>query len=158
MGLAPLRLCVRKASVTAPRGLGERAVEISLRVPTDLEVVEEAVDLLARHCLASGLPPHTARFNFRVVLAEALANAIIYGNRMDPEKSVDVRVVVSRSGLTVHVCDQGDGFDPSGVPDPTEPDRLERDDGRGLFLIRNLVDEVRFNERGNTICMVLRRA
>jgi len=66
--------------------------------------------------------------------------------------------VVSRTGLTVQVCDQGDGFDPSVVPDPTEPNRLERDDGRGLFLIRNLVDEVRFNERGNTICMVLRRA
>lgn len=150
-----------------PRGLGparseaergERAVEISLRVPTDLEVVEEAVDLLARHCLASGLPPHTARFNLRVVLAEALANAIIYGNRLDPAKSVDVRVVISQTGLTVNVCDQGDGFDPSGVPDPTEPDRLELACGRGLFLIRKLVDEVRFNERGNTICMVLRRA
>ncbi len=149
---------MRRTAVVPPRGPGERAVEISLRVPTDLTVVEEAVDLIARHCLASGLPPHTARFNLRVVLAEALANAIIYGNRLDPEKFVDVRVVVSRTGLTAQVCDQGDGFDPSGVPDPTEPDRLERSDGRGLFLIRKLVDEVRFNERGNTICMVLRRA
>jgi serine/threonine-protein kinase RsbW len=148
---------VRRHTV-ARRWPGERAVEISLRVPTDLDVVEEAVDLLARHCLASGLPPHTARFNLRVVLAEALANAIIYGNRLDPDKFVDVRVVVSRSDLTAQVCDQGEGFDPSGIPDPTAPDRLERADGRGLFLIRQLADEVRFNERGNTICMTLRRA
>jgi serine/threonine-protein kinase RsbW len=157
-GFAPLRLCVRRSTVAPHRGPSERAVEISLRVPTDLTVVEEAVDLMARHCLASGLPPHTARFQLRVVLAEALANAIIYGNRMDPDKFVDVRVTVSRSGLTAQVCDQGDGFDPSDVPDPTEPDRLELTCGRGLFLIRKLVDEVRFNERGNTICMVLRRA
>ncbi len=149
---------MRRTAVVPLRGPGERAVEISLRVPTDLTVVEEAVDLIARHCLASGLPPHTARFNLRVVLAEALANAIIYGNRLDPDKFVDVRVVVSRTGLMAHVCDQGEGFDPADVPDPTEPDRLERSDGRGLFLIRKLADEVRFNERGNTICMVLRRA
>ncbi len=149
---------MRRAAVAPPRGVEGRAVEISLRVPTDLTVVEEAVDLIARHCLASGLPPHTARFHLRVVLAEALANAIIYGNRLDPDKFVDVRVVVTRTGLTAQVCDQGDGFDPAGVPDPTEPGRLERADGRGLFLIRKLVDEVRFNERGNTICMVLRRA
>lgn len=136
----------------------ERGVEISVRVPTDLSVVEEAVDLIARHCLASGLPPRAARFNLRVALAEALANAIIYGNRLDPDKFVDVRVVVTRSGLTLNVCDQGDGFDPDAVPDPTLPDRVERPDGRGLFIIRKLVDEVRFNERGNTICMVLRRA
>lgn len=133
-------------------------MEISLRVPTDLGVVEEAVDLLARHCLASGFPPHTARFNLRVALAEALANAIIYGNRLDPEKSVDIRMVVAAGGLSLQVCDQGEGFDPAQVPDPTHPDRLDRPDGRGLFLIRKLVDEVRFNERGNTICMILRRA
>jgi serine/threonine-protein kinase RsbW len=149
---------VRRSTVAPQRGLSERAVEISLRVPTDLTVVEEAGDLMARHCLASGLPPHTARFQLRVVLAEALANAIIYGNRMDPDKFVDVRVTMGRGGLTAQVCDQGEGFDPASVPDPTEPDRLERADGRGLFLIRKLVDEVSFNERGNTICMVLRRA
>ncbi len=133
-------------------------MEISIRVPTDLDVVEEAVDLVARHCLASGLPPHTARFNLRVALCEALANAIVYGNRMDPEKCVDVRVVVSKEALSLHVCDEGEGFDPEGVPDPTIPEAIELSSGRGLFLIRQLVDEVRFNDRGNSICMIMRRA
>lgn len=141
-----------------PAEATERGIEIALRVPTALDVVEEAVDLVARHCLAGGLPPHAARFNLRVALAEALANAIIYGNRLDPGKVVEVRVVITSSRLTVDVVDQGNGFDPSLVPDPTLPERLEQEDGRGLFLIRQLVDEVRFNDRGNSICMVLRRA
>jgi serine/threonine-protein kinase RsbW len=127
-------------------------------VPTDLEVVEEAVDLVARHCLASGIPPRAARFRLRVALCEALSNAIVYGNRMDPAKRVDVTVVVTDTTVSVQVRDEGDGFDPDGIPDPTSPDRLEMPEGRGLFLIRQLVDEVRFNERGNSICMILHRA
>ncbi|MBI4419740.1 MAG: ATP-binding protein [Gemmatimonadetes bacterium] len=143
------------------RAAAERAgseTVISVKVPTDLEVVEEAVDVVARHCLASGLNPKAARFNLRVALSEALANAIVYGNGLDPTKSVEVRVVIAAPGFSVHVCDEGPGFDPSAVPDPTLPDRIDRPDGRGLFLIRKLVDDVSFNDRGNAICMTLRRA
>jgi len=129
-----------------------------VRVPTDLEVVEEAVDVIARHCLASGLTPRAARFNLRVALSEALANAIVYGNQMDPAKRVDVRVEMDDGGFAVYVSDEGAGFDPTRVPDPTLPERIDRPDGRGLFLIRQLVDDVSFNDRGNAICMILRRA
>jgi len=154
---APLRLCVRR-SVVGEREFGEPEIVISVRVPTDLEVVEEAVDVVARHCLASGLAPRAARFNLRVALSEALANAIVYGNGLDPSKSVEVRVVIASPGFAVHVRDEGPGFDPTAVPDPTLPDRIDRPDGRGLFLIRKLVDDVSFNDRGNAICMTLRRA
>jgi serine/threonine-protein kinase RsbW len=131
---------------------------ISLRVPTDLQAVEEAVDVIARHCLASGLGARAARFNLRVALSEALSNAIVYGNGLDPSKSVDVRVEFATRAIAVHVSDQGEGFDHTSVPDPTLPDRVDRPDGRGLFLIRQLVDNVTFNDRGNAICMILRRA
>lgn len=130
----------------------------SMRVPTDLEIVEEAVDVIARHCLASGLGARAARFNLRVALSEALSNAIVYGNGLDPSKSVDVRIEIATQNIVVHVSDEGDGFDPSSIPDPTLPDRIDRPDGRGLFLIRQLVDNVSFNDRGNAICMILRRA
>ena len=139
-------------------GRADAEMVISVRVPTDLQVVEEAVDVVARHCLASGLTPRAARFNLRVALSEALANAIVYGNGLDPSKSVEVRVVVASNGFAVHVCDEGSGFNPAEIPDPTLPERIGRPDGRGLFLIRQLVDDVSFNDRGNAICMILRRA
>jgi serine/threonine-protein kinase RsbW len=145
-------------SPRALEGKGDSGEVISLRVPSDLQVVEEAVDVIARHCLASGLGSRAARFNLRVALSEALSNAIVYGNGQDPAKSVDVRVEVAERDIAVHVRDQGEGFDPTIVPDPTLPDRVQRPDGRGLFLIRQLVDDVSFNDRGNSICMILRRA
>lgn len=154
---APLRLCVRRRE-TADPATRTRRIEISIRVPTALDVVEEAVDLMARHCLACGLSPQADRFKLRVVLCEALANAIRFGNAMDPHKDVNVRAVVSDDALQVHVADEGDGFDPTDIPDPTTPDRLRDEAGRGLFLIRQLVDEVHFNDRGNAICMIMRRA
>ena len=135
-----------------------RRVEISIRVPTDLDVVEEAVDLVARHCLASGVAPRAARFNLRVALCEALANAIVYGNRLDPEKRVYVRVEVADEELAVYVRDEGEGFDPEHVPNPTDPERIGLEEGRGIFLIRQMVDEVHYNDRGNSICMIMRRA
>lgn len=153
---APLRLVVRRRELHPPAA-ARRSVEISVRVPTDLTVVEETVDLVARHCLASGITPRVARFVVRVALCEALANAIQYGNRLDPGKNVDVRVQVDDDALQVFVNDEGEGFDPTEVPDPTDPGRVDLEQGRGLYLIRQLMDEVRFNARGNSICMIIRR-
>jgi serine/threonine-protein kinase RsbW len=142
----------------APAGSSRLGVELSVRVPTDLDVVEEAVDLVARHCLASGVSPREARFVVRVVLCEALANAILYGNRLDPSKSVEIRVQLDEEALCLHVTDEGDGFDPTDLPDPTAVTAIDSERGRGLFLIQQLVDEVQFNDRGNGICMIMRRA
>ncbi len=153
---APLRLVVRRREVVPPEA-SRLTVEISVRVPTDLDVVEETVDLVARHCLASGISPRAARFIVRVALCEALANAMQYGNRLDPAKRVEVRAQVDDDSLELHVRDEGRGFDPTSIPDPTDSTRIGLDQGRGLYLIRQLMDEVRFNDRGNAICMIMRR-
>jgi serine/threonine-protein kinase RsbW len=58
--------------------------------------------------------------------------------------------------VRLHVTDEGDGFDPSIVPDPTLPERLALEDGRGLFVLKRLVDHVAFNEKGNSVCLTLR--
>ncbi len=147
----PLQMSVQRRD-------GEPAVQILLSVPTDLKCIEEAVDLVARQCQNSGFSPHIARFNLRVALCEALANAIVYGNGLDPDKTVEVCATVTDRELTLEVSDQGSGFRPDLPPDPTLPETRAREEGRGLFLIRRLVDDVYFNDRGNTICMVLRRA
>src|SRR2546425_12889410 len=101
-------------------------------------------------------PPRRIRFNFRTAFAEALANAIAYGNHRDPGRFVRVRVEVARDAVRLHVTDEGNGFDPTGVPDPTLPERLEREAGRGLFVLKSLVDQVAFNEKGNSVCLTLR--
>jgi len=151
---APLKLTVRRSAATPAPG---ETVEVSLRVPSDVVVIEEAVELISRHCLAG--VPSSRRFHFRlrVALSEALANAIVFGNGEDPAKVVEVRVECVMDQVRLHVTDQGNGFDPSSVSPPVRPEDLEQARGRGLFLIKHLADHVRFNARGNSICMTLRR-
>lgn len=147
---SPLRVDLRR------RGRQGLEVELILDVPSDLAIVGEAVDLVARHCPAGILSPRRLEFNLRTALAEALANAILYGNGEDPAKRVRVRVETTPDQVRLHVTDEGDGFDPNALPDPTSPDNLEREDGRGLFVMQHLVDQVTFNARGNAICLTLR--
>ncbi len=130
---------------------------VTLRFASDVSSVEEAVELVARHCLAGADASPQVQFRLRVVLAEALTNAIVRGNREDPGKWVDVRAELRPEAIQVYVSDEGPGFDPASVPEPTIPDRLNEAGGRGLYLIRKLVDAVHFNAQGNSICMTLRR-
>lgn len=132
------------------------AAELALDIPSDLALVGDAVELVALHLQAGPLPPGRVRFNLRTALAEALANAIVYGNGEDPDKLVRVRVELAPDVVRVHVVDDGNGFDPTGLPDPTVPELLQSETGRGLFVIRHLVDDVDFNAKGNAICLTLR--
>ncbi len=91
------------------------------------------------------------------MLSEALSNAIVRGNGEDSGKWVDIRAELLSDTIRVHVTDEGPGFDPGSVPDPVTPEQLDTSGGRGLYLIRKLVDSVEFNEQGNSICMTLRR-
>ena len=131
-------------------------VAFSLAVPSDLALVGDAVDLAARHCDVGVLSPRRLQFNLRTALAEALANAISYGNRHDRTKLVRIEVACVPDAIRIEIADDGSGFDPSEIPDPTMPEYLEREGGRGLFVLRHLVDTVEFNEQGNRVCLVLR--
>jgi len=97
------------------------------------------------------------RFRLQVALAEALANAVMRGNEEDPAKTVQVDAELFADHFRVQVTDEGIGFDPAQVPEPVRPEQIADTGGRGLFLIRKLVDDVQFNEQGNSICMTLRR-
>ena len=132
-------------------------VRVDTRIPSDITAIEEAVELIVRHCLSGTAVTQKLRFTLCVALSESLANAIICGNQEDPVKWVEVRAELRPETIVVQVTDEGEGFDPASVPDPTAPEDLEEPCGRGLFLIRNLVDEVRFNPKGNSICLTLRR-
>ncbi len=151
---ASLRLCLRRRRVPAASGA---TVQVSLSVPSDVGCIEEVVDLLVRHCCGNSWLCRKRRFNLRVAIAEALANAIVSGNREDRSKTVLVEAELGADLVQVSVTDQGHGFDPGTIAPPIDPDALEQASGRGLFLIRNLVDDVRFNAQGNSICMTLHR-
>lgn len=151
---ASLRLCVRRRRVPDASGA---TVQVSLRVPSDVACIEEVVDLLMRHCCTGGWLCRRLRFNLRVAIAEALANAIVAGNLEDRSKWVQVQAEVRGDQIRIEVTDQGPGFDPETISAPVLPEDLDRANGRGLFLIRHLVDDVRFNAQGNSICMTLRR-
>ena len=129
---------------------------MKLDVPSDLGMVGDAVELVASHLPPGTLSPRRISFNLRTALAEALGNAIRYGNGENPDRVVRVRVELGRDFVRIYIVDDGVGFDPSRTPDPTSPENLEREFGRGLFVIRHLVDDVAFNEKGNGICLTLR--
>ena len=130
-------------------------ISFVLELPSDLRVIEGAVAYLVSRCHDVDFSGSKLSLNFRVGMCEALANAVIYGNRRDPEKCVRVEVEMSAVRVAVRVIDQGSGFDPRDVPDPTHPDNLERPGGRGIFLLHKLMDEVEYNERGNEVRFVL---
>lgn len=93
-------------------------------------------------------------FAIRLALEEAIANALRHGNRMDPEKTVRIEFVISPRQATITITDEGPGFNPDAVPDPTCDENLEKPCGRGIMLMRAYMDKVTFNRRGNRVSLV----
>lgn len=91
--------------------------------------------------------------NILISLTEAVTNAILHGNQADDNKCVSISLRRQKDALSIRVSDEGPGFDPNCIPDPTRADCLEKCGGRGLFLMRHLSDECRFTRNGSTVEM-----
>lgn len=130
----------------------------TLELPNDLQLIERSVEHLMERGGEVGFNHDRLRLNLRVGVSEALANAMLYGNCRDPRKRVLLEVRLSPAAIMVRVTDEGCGFDPERLDDPTLPANRWRVGGRGIFLIRKLMDRVEFNEQGNSIEMVLLNA
>ncbi len=91
-----------------------------------------------------------------VATLEAVNNAIKHGNKENEEKLVDVVIEYNDSQLKITVTDQGEGFDPARIPDPTLPGNIEALSGRGVFLMTKLTDAIEFNEKGNSVTMTFK--
>ncbi len=89
----------------------------------------------------------------KVMLAtiEAANNAIVHGNKLDPEKKVKVEIIKRKERIEIYVEDQGNGFDYMRIPDPTAPENIENIHGRGVFLMKQLSDEVNFYKNGTKV-------
>ena len=96
-----------------------------------------------------------ARFAVRLALDEALANAIHHGNGDDPAKRVTVAFKITPEQVEISICDEGGGFRPGTVPDPTLPDNLCKPNGRGIMLMRAYMSSVSYNDDGNCVKLVI---
>jgi serine/threonine-protein kinase RsbW len=126
-----------------------------LNIPADLgnlRLVEKAIDELSMELDLSD----EVYGNVLVATMEATNNAIIHGNNSDPEKIVKIAMLLEQKELMVHIEDQGAGFDYSTVPDPTAPENLEKINGRGIFLMERLSDEILYLENGRIVVLKFR--
>jgi len=92
-------------------------------------------------------------FSVHLAVEEALVNAVKHGNKGDPSKRVEVMCSIGPDRIRVQITDEGEGFDPSAVPDPTDDEHLEVPSGRGLMLMRCFMTTLKFNEKGNRVTM-----
>jgi serine/threonine-protein kinase RsbW len=140
-----------------------RVLELEIR--NDVNEIEGVVERVRQECEAMRFTRTQLMLNLPVALSEALSNAILRGNLEDPTKSVRVHARVDSAALVVDVMDEGDGFDLEAcMIDCTTNDRVQSEDGRGLFLMHKLMDRVeRFpgaggrDGAGNVVRLTLRR-
>ena len=86
-----------------------------------------------------------------IATLEAVNNAILHGNKSDKNKHVDIEILLNENKMVITVTDEGRGFKPREVPDPTKPENIEAMNGRGIFLMKKLADEIQFNKKGNSV-------
>ena len=130
----------------------DRASTHDLFVASDLAEVRRVQDMVEAALQANRFG-ETDQFAVKLAVEEALVNAIKHGNQLDPAKRVRVRYAVDGETFHIHITDEGPGFNPEDLPDPTADDFLERPCGRGVLLIRSFMTTVDFLGRGNEVVM-----
>jgi serine/threonine-protein kinase RsbW len=115
----------------------------------NLRIVEKAIDEISAEIGIS----EDNYGKIMVSAMEAVNNAILHGNRSDSKKEVRIEIMHKNKVLTISVEDQGTGFKPKEIPDPTKPENIENISGRGVFLMSRLADKIEFNEKGNRVTM-----
>jgi serine/threonine-protein kinase RsbW len=116
---------------------------------SNLRVIENAIDEMTG---AIGINQDNYG-KILVATLEAVNNAITHGNKSNIQKLVDVEIEFDKNEIKITVTDEGEGFDPKKIPDPTMPENIEALSGRGVFLMTKLADSIMFNEKGNSVTM-----
>lgn len=128
---------------------------ISKTIPSRLEAIPEVVTCVVGKLIDLALAKEIISA-VRLSLQEAMVNAVKHGNKLDPGLVVRVEIEVEPKQLIIQVCDQGEGYDYKNIPSPVEPQNLEKLKGRGIYLIKHLMDKVEFLNEGSTIRMIRR--
>ena len=131
----------------------EREYPSELVIASDLAEARRVQSTIEEALQVAGHFGEHEIFAIKLALEEALVNAIKHGNQLDRAKSVRVAFHVGRDRFDVQITDEGPGFDPGDVPDPTAPENLERPCGRGLLLMRHYMTEVAYHDQGRAVRM-----
>jgi len=141
---------VTKSNEISIKG-GQRKIMLKkIKIESDINnlgIVENTIDSVTS---GAGINPD----NYGKILVstlEAVNNAIIHGNGSDKNKFVEIEIILKENFLQVTITDEGKGFKPEKVPDPTLPENIESINGRGVFLMSKLADEIKFNKKGNSV-------
>ena len=124
----------------------------SIEISSNLKSIKPVINDLLSH-LQSLKASEADVFDIRLCLEEVLINAIKHGNKFNENYKVRISSIFNNDSVTISVEDQGNGFDHNKVPDPAKEEHLLRTGGRGIFLIKHLMDKVEFNKKGNIIKM-----
>jgi serine/threonine-protein kinase RsbW len=130
-------------------------MEKKIRIESEIEnlrIVENAIDE------ATATIGISKDFYGKILVSvmEAVNNAILHGNRSNPEKVVDIDISYMDNQLDITVTDEGPGFRPESVPDPTTPENIEALNGRGIYLMSHLADNIKYSEKGNSVTMTFK--
>jgi serine/threonine-protein kinase RsbW len=127
----------------------EKMLNIASKIE-NLRIVERTVDEISNEYNLN-----TELYgNILIATIEAANNAILHGNKLDENKNVNICFKLEDKTLRIIVKDQGAGFDYKNIPDPTSPENLEKINGRGVFLMEKLTDEIIFDENGSKVELI----
>jgi serine/threonine-protein kinase RsbW len=131
---------------------------LEIRLPSRIEVINDAAKAAAKIARRAGFD-EDALFGIDIAVREAVTNAVLHGNSGNETKSVGVLFASLRQSLEITVRDEGAGFDPECVPDPTAPQNILKTSGRGILFMRAYMDEVEYTRHaeGGTVVRMLKK-
>lgn len=121
-------------------------------LPSERGASRQVTDELLEKLGSFGWSPEEV-FAIHLAAEEAIVNAIVHGNKLDPDKQVKVACEVSAGHVRIEVADEGEGFDPAQVPDCTLEERLDVPNGRGVMLMRSFMTRIEYNAKGNAVLL-----
>jgi serine/threonine-protein kinase RsbW len=127
-----------------------------IAVQSDFEHLSEIEGLIDRTCATAGVDEDNYG-NVLIAVTEAFNNAVVHGNNKDSSKHVKVMVGHNDQELCFTLKDEGPGFDFNNVADPTAPENIEKENGRGIYLMRHLADLVEFENEGREVCVIFKK-
>jgi serine/threonine-protein kinase RsbW len=131
---------------------------VRLEIPSEPKRIAEADEFVESSLREHGVPEALVS-DLAIATTELVNNAIIHGNKKDASKNVTVSLAFTPQDVTIRVEDQGNGFDPKRVPDPLAQENLLKEVGRGIFIVRSLMDDLRFERRaGGGMAVILRKS